>query len=148
MSDQVNWDAILVTAISGTDPAIEVAPDGAGYEVTVPAGRRAIVQVAAITLVASADAANRVMFLNFVTSAGSVKWISTAGLTVTAGQTKTQTWCKNSLVVTAGTQYGMHMPDIELSAGDKIYVYCALFDTVAPGDNCSALTVYWKVTDA
>jgi hypothetical protein len=100
-----------------------------------------------MTLVASADAANRTMEL-YITDGTTIMYKAPIGLTITAGQTRTQTWARDGLVVTAGTQYGMHIPHIEMLAGWKAYVYVANFDAVAAGDNATALTIYGKEAPA
>jgi len=141
-----NWDSIpFVTTISA-DPAIEVVPDGNTY-ITIAAGKRFKPEIAYISLVASADAANRTLALR-IDDGTTVLYQSPWGITITAGQTRTQSWCKSSLVVTVGTQYGMHIPDIEMQAGWRLSVVSASFDAVAPGDNASALTVYGKEAPA
>lgn len=132
---------------TGVDPAVEVAPDGAAYRLTVPAGKRWRVESAWMEIVASADAGNRQMGLN-ITDGTRVLFVSAYGLVVTAGQTKAQSWARMSMITAAGTQYGLHFPDLELAAGSQIYVYCAAFDAVAAGDNCSALFAYVKEVQA
>jgi len=141
--DGFNWDSIPTISKTGTDPAIEVSPDSATYAYVVPAGKRARVEGASMTLVCSADAANRSMFLRISDGTNDI-FDSVAGLTITAGQTRIQTWVRMSMLTTAGTQYGVHIPDIELQAGWKIQIAVNNFDTVAAGDNASALTVYVK----
>ncbi len=143
-----NWDSIPTVAKVGTDPAIEVQPESATYAVVVPAGKRFRPVYAKMTLVASADAANRQMYLVIYDAAGAVIFQSVLGLVVTAGQTQTQTWARMSMQVTAGTQYGVHFPDLELGAACQIRVGINNFDAVAAGDNASALTVYGKEAPA
>jgi hypothetical protein len=53
-----------------------------------------------------------------------------------------------SLNTTAGSQYGVHIPDIEMLAGWRISVYCYAFDAVAAGDNATALTIWVKEAPA
>lgn len=140
-----NWDSIPVTTILGVDPAIEVSPDNIAYACVVPAGSRWRVQAALMTLVCSADAANRSMFLRIYNAAGDQVYVTAAGVVITAGQTNTQTWVRNSLITVAATQYGMHIPDLELPVGWRVQVAVNNFDAVAAGDNATALTLYVKV---
>ena len=139
-----NWDSIQVVTKTGTDPAIEVSPDAAAYSVVVPAGKRFRPESVKMTLAASADAANRQMFLYIFDAVPEIIFQSALGLVITAGQTKTQTWNRMSMNVTVGTQYGVHFPDIEMSATWQLRVGINNFDTVAAGDNAGALTVYGK----
>lgn len=135
---EFNWDSIPPVLKTGTNPAAEVSPDNVLYALVVPAGKRWRVQCAYIELVASADAANRTLFMKI--SDGTNDLYATGnGLTITASQTKIQSWVRNSFVTTAGTQYGMHLPDIELLAGWKIQVGANNFDAVAAGDNATSL---------
>ena len=142
-----NWDSIPVVAKVGADPAVEVAPDGAAYFLTVPASTRWKIATAEMTLVCSADAANRTLAFQ-ITDGTNVVYQSNWGVTITAGQTKVQSWMAGSFITAAGTQYGMHIPDIELMAGWKVGVVSSSFDTVAAGDNASALTIFVKVVPA
>ena len=69
-------------------------------------------------------------------------YVSPQGLTITAGLTKRQTWVTNSLITAAGTQYAMHLPALILPAGWYLRVKCENFDSVAAGDNATALVAH------
>jgi len=140
-----DWDSIPMTIKTGADPAIEVEPSNS--PITIAAGKRFVPYIAYMTLVASADAANRTMEL-YISDGTAIVYKAPIGLTITAGQTRTQTWVLDSLIVAAGTQYAMHIPHIEMMAGWRAYVYIAGFDVVAAGDNATALTIYGKEAPA
>jgi len=146
-NDAFNWDSIPYTTKTGADPPIEVAPGEAAYRITIAAGKRFRPEIAKVTLVASADVANR-QFYFFITDGADYLFSSVLGLVITAGQTKVQTWMRMSMNTTAGLQYGIHFPDLELQPGWQMGVYCLNFDTVAAGDNASALVVYGKEAPA
>ena len=139
----VNWDSITTVAKVGADPAIEIAPDGIAYMIIVPDKERWRVEGGKMGLVASGDAGNRSMQMIF-SDGIDVVFGSSQGLTITSGQTKVQTWMRNSYLTTAGTQFGLHIPDVECMAGWRIYVYIANFDAIAAGDNATALTLWIK----
>jgi len=142
-----NWDSIPSIAKVGTDPAVEIPPSDPSYVLTVPTGKRWRLEGAKMGLVASADAANRTMQL-IITDGTDIVFGTVQGLVITAGQTKTQTWVRMSLNTTPGLQFGIHFPDLELLAGWKVYVYITNFDTIAAGDNATALTVWIKEAPA
>ena len=66
---------------------------------------------------------------------------TTTGLVVTASQTKTQSFVAGSMLTTAGTQYGVHFPNIELPVGAKFDVY---WQNLQAADNLSVLTYTYK----
>ena len=140
-SEDYRLDMMPISTKTGVDPAIEVSPAGAAYMIEIAAGKVFRPMLARMTLVASGDAANRQMQL-YITDGTTTLWASALGGIVTAGLTQTQTWSRMSMLTTPGTLTGLHMPDITMLPGWKIYVYIANFDTVAAGDNAGPLIVY------
>ena len=133
-----DWDAIAIKAGTTADPA-------AGAQlatITVPANRRWQFWGIELVLVADAGGADRSFVGQLLIAGGSYTTYQTnAGVAIAATQTKLQSFIAGSLLTTAGTQYGMHIPLIELPAGAKITIYCS---NLAAGDNISAATYWYK----
>jgi len=97
-------------------------------------------------LVTDATVATRTPYLYLRLAGGAVKTFkSAAGLAITASQTKEQTFCANSLIVAAGTQYGMHFPLMDLPAGAIIQIDIG---NIQAGDDSTAATYFYKEAPA
>jgi len=136
-----NWDSIPVKTGSTADPA-------AGAQlaaITVAAGKRMILYSMEATIVADATVATRIFFAYIRINGADTTYASLGGLNITASQTKLQSFMANSLVITAGTQYGMHIPLMELPAGATILMYAVALQA---GDNIGAMTYTYKEAPA
>ena len=134
-----NWDVIPVQVGTTAVPAggAQIAA------MTVPAGKRWVVTMVSAQVVAT-GVANRAFSL-YIGTAAFDYYNTSAGLTITDGQTKRQTMVANSLVTTAGTQFGLHFPLIELPATSKLTMYLS---NIQAGDACTAATYYYKEAPA
>jgi hypothetical protein len=136
-----SWDAIPVSIGVTADPA-------AGAQITavaVPAGKRWLLLGFQNEIVASADVANRNANVYISMDGANNFYISNALLTVTASQTKLISACTNSLITAATTQYGMHIPAIELPAGATFRFY---WNTLQAADNLGVMTYFYKEVPA
>jgi hypothetical protein len=133
-----NWDSIPVRVGVTADPA--AGADAAA--VVVPAGKRWLFYGGVVQLVAAAVAITRTYYM-WVTDAtsGFLIYISAGGLGITTGQTKQQSWTANSLLTAAGTQYGMHIPLLEMPAGTSITIPLT---NIQGADNMTAFTYWYK----
>jgi len=136
-----NWDAIPVKTGATADPA----PGAQLAAITVPAGRRWLFCEISVTLTCDATVANRWVNLGIKTNGTHYGFYSPAGLTVTASQSKQQSFVAGSFIVTAGTQYGMHFPLTELPAGAVIEL---TVNALQAGDDMGAARYFYKEVPA
>lgn len=137
----VDWDAVGMIRATTADPA-------AGAQlavVTVPAGKRMKIYSAEATVVCDATVANRYFTLYVRMNGTDNTYITNAGLTITASQTKIQSFKSGSLITTAGTQYGMHFPEMELPAGATLFMFLS---NIQAADDIGAMTYTYKVLPA
>ena len=136
-----NWDAIPVTTVSSADAAAGAQTTA----ITVPAGQRYQVISCGQTIVCSAAAANRIANLYISMDGTNLEYSGPNLLTVTASQTKWVSQMAMSLITTASTQNGMHMPLIEIPAGGTIRFYWTALDAA---DNLGVFRIMVKVAPA
>jgi len=137
----VIWDSLPMKVGLTADPAAgaQIA------DIVVPAGKRWRVFEIQATLVASAAVANRYYTLQMYLDGVNASFVGLNGLVITASQTRVQSWMANSGLQTAGTEYGLSYPDIEIPAGGLIRLVISALDG---GDNSSAATYYYKEAPA
>ena len=133
----VNWDQITIKSGATADPA-------AGAQlasITVPAGKRWKFVSLEATLVTDATVATRYFLVTYYMDGTNITYQTLAGVNITASLTRVQSYVTGSFVTTAGTEYGQHLPDIELPAGATITMVAI---ALVAGDNISAATYYYK----
>jgi hypothetical protein len=138
---EFNWDAIPVKVGVTADPVAGSAPPS----VTVPSGKRWRLQSCQASITTDATVANRSMWVWIALDGTNYVYVSNSGLVITASQTKLQSFIRNSLITASGTQYGLHIPDVELPAGAKFGI---ALNNLQAGDDVTAMTYYYKEAPA